>query len=351
MNRRRFVVSTLSVAALAAISPQLVRGAQARVDVSGAASASGRVPPPLSLAPRGLIVIDLMGGNDGLNTVVPIADPLYRKLRPGLALGTAQTVRLDDTRRLHAALLPLLPLWQSGEFAIIEGVGVQAGPLGHFRAAQVRRSGSRANIHQSGDWLERAMAVRTAAGSPVSAGRRFAAARPVAPSAVPSAAPSLPGRFNDAAQRAADAMIADEGIGALRLTLAGFDTHCRQSVRHAAALTELAGGIAILRHRLQQAGRWNDTLIMTTSEFGRAAAENGQGGTEHGGAAPQFLLGGRVQGGFHGIRPRLEAHGGAIAPGIDHRRVLASVLASWWGIAPSAVLDDAPTALPGLFRV
>lgn len=368
MNRRRFVVSSLSAAAFAVVSPQIACGAATRSDTPGVVPGFGLAGPGKPLAPRCVIVIDLAGGNDGLNTVVPIFDSLYRTLRPGLALGAAQTVRLDDTRRLHAALTPLLPLWRSGEFAIVEGVGVRGGGLAHFRAAQVRRSGSVAGVHQSGDWLERALAVRGAGGSPVLADSSTDVARRVIPGAgalrsgtggggtqrfamAHPAIPSFTGRFGDAARRAADALIADDGVGAIRLTLSGFDTHCRQGVRHAAALTELASGITILRQRLQQAGRWNDVVIMTTSEFGRAAAENAHGGTEHGDAAPQFLLGGRVKGGFHGVRPRLEAHGGGVVPAVDHRRVLASVLASWWGVAPAAVLDEAPAALPGLFRV
>lgn len=368
MNRRRFVVSSLSTAVLAAVSPQIVRGAPARPDVPGTVRVPGGPGPDMSPVPRCVIVIDLAGGNDGLNTIVPIVDPLYRKLRPGLALDAAQTVRLDDTRRLHAALAPLLPLWRSGEFAIVEGVGVPGRGLAHFRAAQVRRSGSGAGAHRSDDWLERALAARAAGGSSVAAGgspdaaNRAVMTADTRRSGAPRAetlrsarerptVPSFTGRFSEAAGRAAEAVIANGGAGAMRLTLPGFDTHCRQVIRHAAALTELAGGITILRQRLQQAGRWNDVVIMTTTEFGRAAAENAHGGTEHGGAGPQFLLGGRVQGGFHGVRPRLDAQGGAVAPGVDHRRVLAAVLASWWEVVPAAVLDDAPAALPGLFRV
>ncbi|MCY0388148.1 DUF1501 domain-containing protein [Robbsia sp. Bb-Pol-6] len=343
MNRRRFVVSTLSAASLTVVGSSRVHAASRWPDTHRAEPGPGRAPSVMPPQSRHLIVIELAGGNDGLNTVVPVTDPLYRRLRPTLALDATQTVPLDGTRHLHVALTPLLPLWRAGEFAIVEGVGARGPGLGHFRAAQVRRSGSRVDVHQHDDWLDRALAAQAAAGVPAGTVWR--------PNGGGNAAPAHAGRFSDVAHRAADELIATSGMSVMRLTVPGFDTHCRQGVRHATALTELAGGIAVLHRRLQRAGRWNDVVIMTTSEFGRAAAENAEGGTEHGGAAPQLLLGGHLRGGFHGVPPRLDAHGGTIAPGVDHRRVLAAILESWWGMKPAAVLADAPAALPGLFRV
>src|SRR5512143_525989 len=74
-----------------------------------------------SAADRILVLVELKGGNDGLNTVVPYADPLYAQLRPGLALKADELLRLDSKTGLHPALAPLIPLWEKRELAILQG--------------------------------------------------------------------------------------------------------------------------------------------------------------------------------------------------------------------------------------
>ena len=80
-----------------------------------------------AIAPAGyqrlLVLVELKGGNDGLNTVIPYTSADYTRLRPTLAIAREQVLQLDEQRGLHPALAPLLPLWQGGQLAIVQGVG------------------------------------------------------------------------------------------------------------------------------------------------------------------------------------------------------------------------------------
>jgi uncharacterized protein (DUF1501 family) len=142
--------------------------------------------------------------------------------------------------------------------------------------------------------------------------------------------------------------LAGEGVAAIRLTLNGFDTHQNQSGRHAALLAQLAEGLMSMKAALVEMGRWDHTLVMTYSEFGRRARENPGNGTDHGTVAPHFFAGGRVRGGLHGVPPvltRLDGNGN-LPVGVDFREMYATVLASWWGLDPSIVLRERFASLP-----
>ncbi len=83
---------------------------------------------------RTLIVVQMAGGNDGLNTVVPFTDPLYHQMRPTLGIADAQVLHLDTHLGLHPSLAPLKQLWDAGHLAIVEGVGYPNSSLSHFQA-------------------------------------------------------------------------------------------------------------------------------------------------------------------------------------------------------------------------
>ncbi|SAK78850.1 PF07394 family protein [Caballeronia catudaia] len=238
-----------------------------------------------------LVLVDLDGGNDGLNTVIPYADPRYRALRPNLALSREQVIPLDERTALHPSLLPLMSAWRANELAIVQGVGYDGPNRSHFRSRQIWDTASHADEYRLDDWL-----ARTSAAS-----------------------------FDDAA-RCITAHSAQDGLNVIQLTLHGFDTHENQAHRHAVLLARFAEGLAWLRTALIASGAWRRTLVMTRSEFGRSARENAAGGTDHGAAAPHFLMGGNVRGGLFGMPPRLarlDADGG-VPVGIDFRRLYAN---------------------------
>ena len=102
---------------------------------------------------RLLILVELKGGNDGLNTVVPHADDQYYRLRPRLAL--RDVLPLDARTGLHPALEPLLPLWKARELAIVQGVGYPAPNLSHFRSIEIWDTASKSDEYLTEGWLAR----------------------------------------------------------------------------------------------------------------------------------------------------------------------------------------------------
>lgn len=114
MNRRNFLAA--SVAALFVPAPVLGQAIGYR---------------------RLLVLIELKGGNDGLNMVVPYTDETYYSLRPRIAIPRDQVLQLDSRAGLHPALKPFMPLWQAGELAIVQGVGYSNPNLSHFRSIEI----------------------------------------------------------------------------------------------------------------------------------------------------------------------------------------------------------------------
>ena len=302
-----------------------------------------------------LVLVELQGGNDGLNTVIPFADPAYYALRPQLAIPRGQVLALDAATGLHPALQPLLALWQMKELAVVQGVGYPEANLSHFRSIEIWDTASRSNEYLQDGWLARSfkaapaprdyvadgVVVGSGAMGPFAGGARAVAitnteqflrqARLAQPSPamagsgalahilkvereVAQAAAGLSGghafstvfpagAFGNAVRTAAQVIAAQPGVAAVKIGLGSFDTHRGQLATHARLLQELAGGLVALKAALTELQRWDSTLVMTYSEFGRRAAENSSGGTDHGTAAAHFAMGGRVRGGLYGQPP------------------------------------------------
>lgn len=346
-----------------------------------AASGTGRL----------LILVELKGGNDGLNTVVPVADPLYTQLRPRLALARDELVALNERTALHGSLQPLVPSWQAGELAIVQSLGYPQPNLSHFRSIEIWDTASRSDQYLHDGWLARALiksgntsgtvadgvAIGSSELGPLLGGRSLVLSNPdqfkrqaklageggnsgMSSGAlrhllqverdVHHAAERLEleynfrtefpkGGFSDLAKTACR-VIASGNVNVIRLTLGGFDTHQNQRGTQAGLLKQLADGLVAMRSALLELGRWQDTLIFTYSEFGRRPRENQSGGTDHGTAAPHFVLGGRVKGGFYGAPPaldRLDANGN-LPFAVDFRSLYASVLERWLGVQGTAEL-------------
>jgi uncharacterized protein (DUF1501 family) len=118
-----------------------------------------------------------------------------------------------------------------------------------------------------------------------------------------------------------------------RVQLGGFDTHTYQLNRHAARLRELSVAVSDFSEKLKQDNEWDNTLILTYSEFGRTAVENASGGTDHGTAAPHMLLGGKIVGGLYGAAPDLsQLVDNDQVYTMDYRAVYNQVLQDWFEI-------------------
>ena len=339
-----------------------------------------------------LILVELKGGNDGLNTVVPYADARYAALRPRIAIARDQVLQLDESSGLNPALLPLMPLWKLGEIAVVQGVGYPAANLSHFRSIEIWDTASKSSEYLQDGWLTRAFAqapvprayaadavvVGSAEMGPFSGGgtrtialtnteqflqqAKLAVASGQAHNGalnhilrveqdIVQAASGLNANhtfrtvfpqtaFGNAIRTVSQVIASRSGVAALKVSLNGFDTHSGQPATHTRLLKELAEGLIALKGALSEIACWDDTLVATYAEFGRRPRENASAGTDHGTASVHFVLGGHVKGGLYGQRPildRLDGNGN-LSFAVDFRDIYATVLERWWGVNAVAAL-------------
>ena len=332
------------------------------VTLPGFVTAAGTPKPSGNI----LILVELAGGNDGLNTVVPITDPRYRgDLRPEIGLNAADTLRLDPDTGLHPSLRGMADIWEAGGLQIVEGVGYPDPNRSHFRSIEIWNAGLGAASKERQGWISSTLTGTSferqadAGGlvlggdmGPLGGGGRFSAMRDegaffdglenlgdkmhaVRPASAGSPLDHVLKTYesahitgeaissklaNSAARRwsfpetslgyqlktAARLLDAGVEVPVLKVVQGGFDTHDAQPEEHAALLAELSDAITAFSRAMQDAGLWDQITIATYSEFGRTARENASGGTDHGTAAPVFVMGGQVRGGLSGGRPSLE---------------------------------------------
>jgi uncharacterized protein (DUF1501 family) len=396
-TRRSFLKGTPLIALAPAVPEFLVRTARAATPQADA---------------RILVVIQLDGGNDGINTVVPFADEEYAKHRKTLQINKGQLVKVNDKVGLHPALTDLGKLLEAGRFAIVQGVGYPNPNRSHFESMAIWHT-ARPDAENRPDvgWLGLGLddAPKPQGGAPASVyvgpgtlpaalrGRKCVASgltRPedflLAPEADPRpAVPAANGddlaafvrRTSADAFSAADRMAeiargkddsarypASELAQHLRLAArmiragvgtrvyyarqAGYDTHAGQFGTHFRLLNELSGALKAFIDDLAAAKLGERVAVLAFSEFGRTVKENGSAGTDHGTAGPVLLAGERVRAGLVGETPsltELDPKHGDLKVGIDFRRVYATVLEGWLGVAAKAALDGTFEPLP-LFR-
>jgi uncharacterized protein (DUF1501 family) len=358
---------------------------------------------------RTLIVVQMAGGNDGLNTVIPFTDPLYHQMRPTLAIPDAQVLMLDTRLGLHPSLKALQPLWEQGHLAIVEGVGYPNQSLSHFQAMDIWQTLDLSGNGTEG-WLGKLVSgwvdqdghpfkaldvgVQTAqalqsistpvptvanvnsyrvypdpADRDASNGRMQALMKLYSsyPKTSPYAAlldttalnaqdgssqllqadatykPAVTyptGAFAEGLKILAEAIVQGLGLRVGYVTLGGFDTHANQQTTHAALMQTLAEGLSAFYNDLHAHGKADNVVVMTWSEFGRRVEENGSLGTDHGTAAPMFVLGKPINKGIYGEPPSLSNldSNGNLKYTVDFRSVYATVLDRWLGASSKDVL-------------
>jgi len=356
-----------------------------------------------------LVVVQLTGGNDGLNTVIPFTDPDYAKYRPTLKVPTEQLKKLNDTVGLHPALDGLASMWEDRALCVVQGVGYPNPDQSHFRSMDIWQAASTAATLTEG-WVGKALKAL-----PNTPAFHLAATNESAPLALagaPVRAPSItsladfqlktidgaskdgkdqrnlienvsqpdaskPGlldfvkrtavntyasskRLQEIAQNyqpkaaypqtglanrlklAAQLIAADLGARIFYVSIDGFDTHANQAGAHTTLLAEVSGAITAFCKDMAAQGHQDRVAVMTFSEFGRRAKENGSRGTDHGSGAPMFLVGGKVKPGVVGAHPSLaKLEDGNLAHHTDFRQVYAAVLDQWLGVPSKDVLGAA----------
>ena len=375
--------------------------------------------PAVSAGPdagRTMIIIQLAGGNDGLNTVIPYQDSAYYSARPHLAIKQQDVVPLDGRLGLNPALKELKPIWDQGHVAIVEGVGYDHPSLSHFQAMDIWQTAD-PTLQTHDGWLSQLVeGMVDSQGHPLGA-LALGATLPPALCCPPTPPPVVDSpttyqlmsdpRYPKAASSREDtlkklyssyqapapyaalleataesaaitttllqqivtgyqpkatypsgpladglkvfaAMIAGgHGLRIGYIMLGGFDTHAAQAQHHDQLLATLSTSLSAFYADLDAQGKADDTLVLTWSEFGRRVSENASLGTDHGTAAPLFVVGKAVKGGFYGQPPDLtNLDSGNLKFAVDFRSVYASVLDEWLQADSKAVLGQQFSTIP-----
>ena len=382
----------------------------------GAVTLATRTTARLALASapgdQRFVVIILRGAMDGLSAVPPYADPDYRDLRGALALaapGQAQGVLdLDGRFGLHPSLGTLKALYDQKQLIVAHAVATPYRDRSHFDGQDLLENGTVTPHGTADGWLNRTLSLLNGSGIALGdqvplilrgkvevaswapkklpgANADFIAqveqmyqASPVllaalegALSANRMAAQALGSEQGSMAamaggggyQRGAAKVLAEaagkfladpKGVRIAVLEINGWDTHSGQGTvngRLAQALGELDDAAAALRQSL--GGAWAQTAVLAATEFGRTAAPNGTGGTDHGTATGAFLMGGAIEGGrvltdWPGLDRSLLYQGRDLAPTMDLRALAKGVLADHLGLPPDAL---ARAVFPGSDQV
>ncbi len=350
------------------------------------------------------VVIQLSGGNDGLNTIVPYRNDLYYQNRPTLAIPEQEVLGVSDELGLHPSLSGLRELYDEGWVSILNNVGYPNPDRSHFRSMDIWHTASNSDTYWSTGWLGRYIdsqcegctnphhALEMDNGLSLALrgenGKGFAVTNPQRMERA-SRNPLLQyighrpeqdhehehvgylykmlvdtqestdylaensnrrltrqnypdNAFGNDLKQVAELILAGGNSKIYYVNLSGFDTHANQKNTQARLLEQYSNGVKAFIREMEQNGLLNDTLVMTFSEFGRRVAQNGSRGTDHGTANNLFLLGGNLQRpGFFNEGPNLnDLEEGDLRYQLDFRQVYATVLERWLDAPPTAILKQ-----------
>ncbi len=383
MDRRRFLRST-SLVSTALLMPRFLHA------IPNRPGGKGRI----------LVVVQLTGGNDGANTVVPYRNDIYYRERPVLAIGKDKVLPLTDELGLHPAMAGVRELYDQGLVTIINGVGYPQPDRSHFRSMDIWQTASGSDEYLGTGWLGRYLDL---SGAPPHGVIEFGGSLSLANKGKRMKAIALnePARFHATTREPYFAALAQEQhqqehvqLGYLYRTMAetyrsagyihetlrpqtstaiwpkhelarqlrqvssfirsgmetsvyytsadGFDTHVNQAARHENQLGAVSSSLAAFMTDMKQAGRGEEVLVMVFSEFGRRLKQNASNGTDHGTASNVFLLGGGLRTpGMYNEPTSLTAldDNGDLIHSVDFRSIYAMLVQDWLGMRTEGIVD------------
>lgn len=414
IDRRQFIKRGAGLVTLSVVAPKLWLGS-----VKAAADPTRRI----------LVVIQLAGGNDGLNTVIPYTDSTYASMRPtlgfkesDLADSQGATMLISNQFALHPSMSEIRDLYTSGKVAIVLGVGYPNPNLSHFSSMDIWHTAD-LSLLQGAGWLGKYADIKLAGKTGLTAAalgsdlpKSLFANQVVIPNIASFSTydyltdPLYPGdrvnqinTFNQiyartfpegafiagldntgqdavtgaaqvqaavgsysstvtypsgnplasALKMAAQVITTIPGADLLYVQLGGFDHHSNQigtngdltnklTGQHASLLNNFSEGVKAFYDDMTQHGLADNVVLMQWSEFGRRPGENASFGTDHGTAAPLFVIGNPIVGGFYGQQPSLTDldNAGNIKFKVDFRSVYATILDRWLGADSNVVLGQ-----------
>jgi uncharacterized protein (DUF1501 family) len=385
MERRTFIKSSL-LASTSLLVPQFLQASTSRLS---------------STTDKKLVIIQLSGGNDGLNTVIPFRSDNYYKLRPNLAQAKASVHGLNDDLGLNKSLTNINRLYQDGMLSIVNGVGYPNPNRSHFRALDIWHSASDANQYINTGWLGRyldsyceglvpaievddtlslAMKGDVLQGLAVSNPNRFyrtskdpffeslgsstnkenlgdsnldylyktlvdtqsAAGYIYEKSKLYTPKASFPSTaLGGKLKQTAQFINARLDTKVYYVEHGGFDTHAGQINTQNRLLGQLDEALAAFIQELKHGDSMDETLVMVFSEFGRRVKENASGGTDHGTANSVFVIGSKLgRPGMVNAYPSLENldNNGDLIFNTDFREVYATLLEGWLDASSQKIL-------------
>ena len=370
-DRRDFILSGLALSGLYGCVPDRVKFSRKNKEADKG---------------KRLIIVELSGGNDGLNTIVPFRDDNYKRNRPTLALKKRDIIKLNDETGINSNLSKLADLYFNGEVAVIQGVGYPSPSHSHFKSTALWHVGGDGQKDFQEGWIASAAQkfMPGAAAHGISFSDEmgqffhkngiFISARNVdqlrrikinasdtekfqndAVFLVAKRAHALrfslkslqkhlknfhrepdmrQGELGQQLSEVIKVIQSGAPVPVFSVRLSGFDTHTNQYYRHRRLMRELSSAIVDARKELMNSGHWDNTIILTTSEFGRRTLENQSRGTDHGTASPHFIVGGKIRGGLIGDQPRLDNvdRNEDLEFNIDYRSVYNSIIADYFSV-------------------
>lgn len=335
-----------------------------------------------------LVVLQLSGGNDGLNTVVPFAEEDYARHRPKLQITNDRVIKVSDSIGLHPQLKPMADLLDDGRLSIVQGVGYPNPNRSHFESMDIWHTAQLKEEDRTGHgWLGRTIdanrkpaedtspdaifvgdseipvALRGRRANSISLNSRnelrlfasvsqpktspnnedltsfirqtvdssFIAAKRFAESAPATGDSSYPNSRLGRKLQLLSSMIKLGGSTQIfYVSQGGYDTHSDQPGRHDNLLRELSRGLAAFMEDMQDSKLADRVLVLSFSEFGRRVAENSSAGTDHGTSGPVFVAGPVSKPGLIGLHPSLhDLDQGDLKMTTDFRSIYANVLSKW----------------------
>lgn len=373
------------------------------------AQAYAQLPAGLATSvPTGnaLVIIQLVGGNDGLNTVIPAENDIYFAKRPDIAIKKENAIALKNGMYLHPSMAPIKSLYDQGNVSIIQNVGYANPNRSHFRATDIWNTGSDANVVWEEGWAARYLADRypnypiTMPSQPMAiqlgsvesllfqsdlgrfgtvfedpnlfyqlvsgtlvddeippatlAGDELAFLKQISSTSIQYSKVIRDGALKGANRVTYPNTNLSKQLGIVaRLisggletpvylcTIGGFDTHANQLTQHANLWKQISEAVAAFQKDLKAQNMGGKVTLMTFSEFGRRVNQNGTAGTDHGTAAPLFVIGDTVRGGIVGENPSLTNvdASGDIKAVFDYRQIYSTVLSDHLGLSTASTTE------------
>lgn len=359
---------------------------------------------------RVLVVVQLSGGNDGLNTVVPYSNDEYYRNRPALGLKEDRLLKINDDLAFNDRLEGLMRLYDDGKLSLVQNVGYPNPDRSHFRSMEIWHTASDSDAFVGTGWIGRYFDNTCSGSARPQAGVAIMKERPQAfdgkegfgvvfdrpeqfgwregkggdtletftklNESKSKANPTLDflqhttsnaimssqevreaaeragfesnrsGR-NDPLQTVAGLIKGDLATRIFYVSMGGYDTHAGQAGKHDSLLNQFSTSLANFQETLDREGLADRVLTMVFSEFGRRVGQNASGGTDHGTAAPMILVGKNVNPGLYGSMPDLtDLDKGDLKYKVDFRQVYATILDDWFRTDSKTVLQQSFDSLP-----